>query len=177
MLTKVDYTRLPRVPVWRRGVAFAIDFCCAWLLSSLLGANLITGGWIIVFVLAWLGLRVLLPYGNQGQSLGRWALDMKLIDFQLGKSPGLQALLKREGVAGGGAVLAAITLNNITNFGALLLLLPLALDCGMTLSEPEFRQAFHDRIARTIVAPTRRGYSLDLKVKRLLAQLRQSVRR
>ena len=37
-------------------------------------------------------------------------------------------------------------------------------------------QAFHDRIARTVVAQTRRGYSLDLKVKKLIAQSRQRVK-
>jgi len=40
---------------------------------------------VVVFVLAWWGAAVLLVYRNQGQSLGRWALDMKVLDPELGK--------------------------------------------------------------------------------------------
>lgn len=175
MITKMDYTRFPRVQIWRRGVAFLIDFVGVWLLSSLLGGNL--PAFVVVFVLAWLGLRVLLVYRNQGQSLGRWTLDMKVFDPQLGKVPGFQALLKREAVTGLGALLVAWPLNTTgpVNFAAILLMIPLAIDCGIALSDPILRQAFHDRIARTMMVSTRRGYSLDIKVKRLLARVRRNV--
>jgi len=177
MLTKLDYTRFPRVQIWRRGVAFGIDFFVVWLLSSLLGGGLpgFQFAQAVVFVLAWFGLRVLLVYRNQGQSLGRWALDMKVFDAQLVKVPGLQALCKREAITGFCALLAAIALSNLTNAGSILLIVPLAIDCGIALSSN--RQAFHDRIARTIIIPSRRGFSLDLKMKRLLAQVRSSVRK
>lgn len=173
---QVDYTRFPRVQIWRRGVAFLIDFVGVWLLSSLLSGN--RPAFIIVFVLAWWGARVLLVYRNHGQSLGRWALDMKVLDAQWGKVPQLQALIKREAVTGLGALLVATSLSTTgpVNFAAILLMIPLAIDCGIALSDPTLRQAFHDRIGRTIIVSTRRGYSLDIKVKRLLAQVRRSVR-
>ena len=180
MLTKVDYTRFPRVQIWRRGVAFLIDFVGVWLLSSLLGGNLpgFQFAQVAVFVLAWLGLRVLLVYRNQGQSLGRWALDMKVLDADFGRVPFLQALFKREAVTGLGAILVALALSNIaTNAGAVLLMVPLAIDCSVALSDTQGRQAIHDRIAGTIMVSTRRGYSLDIKVKRLLANVRRGVRR
>lgn len=180
MLTESAYSRFPRVQIWRRGLAFSIDFVGVWLLSSVLGGNRpgFQVAQVVVFVLAWLGLRVLLVYRNQGQSLGRWALDMRVLDAHLGRVPGLQALFKREGVTGFCALLVAIALSNIaTNVGAVLLMVPLAIDCGIALSDTQGRQAIHDRIARTLMASTRRGYSLDIKVKRLLAQVRRSVRK
>jgi uncharacterized RDD family membrane protein YckC len=180
MLTKVDHTSFPRLPIWRRGVAFGIDFFCVWLLSNLLGGSLpgFQVAQVVVFFLAWLGMRVFLVYRNQGQSLGRYALDMKVIDTRLGSVPGLQALCHREAITGFGSLLVAIALANLaTNVGAVLLMVPLAIDCGIALSEPERRQAFHDRLARTLIVPTYRGYSLDLKVKRLLAQVSRSMRR
>lgn len=180
MLTQVHYTRLPRIPIWRRGVAFGIDFFGVWLLSYLLGGNL--PGYqlaqIVVFVLAWLAMRVLLVYRNRGQSLGRWALDMKVIDARLNSTPGLQKLCQREAVTGFETLLVAIALANLaTNAGAILLMLPLVLDCSLALTESDRRQAFHDRLTQTIVVPSRRGYSLDLKVKRLLAQVSRYVRK
>lgn len=178
MLTKVDHTRFPRVPIWRRGIALGIDFFVVWLFSSLLGGSLpnFQVAQVVIFLLAWLSLRVFLTYGNQGQSLGRWALDMKVLDAEYARLPGLQALFKREGITGLGASSIAIALNNIT-LGATLLLLPLAIDCGLALCDPELRQAFHDRIARTMVISTRRGFSLDIKVRRFLAQAQQSMRK
>lgn len=179
MLTKVDYTRFPRVPLWRRGLAFGIDFFCVWLPSILLSNGLPGFGiaQIVVFAIAWFILRVLVVYRNQGQSLGRYALDMKAIDARLNRTPGLQVLCQREAVTGFGALLVAIALaNSATNAGAVLLVLPLALECGLAITEPERRQAFHDRLAHTLVVPSRRGYSLDLKVKRLLAKARRNVR-
>jgi hypothetical protein len=58
----------------------------------------------------------------------------------------------------------------------MLLLLPLAIDCSVANFDPQLQQAFHDRIAGTMVVATRRGYSLDLKVKRWVAQLRRFVK-
>lgn len=178
MLTELAYTRFPRLQIWRRGVASLIDFVGIWLLSSLLGGNRpgFQVAQVVVFVLAWWGARVLLVYGNQGQSLGRWALDMKVLDPELGKVPSMPSLAKREAVMGFCALLVAIALGNIaTNAAAVVLMVPLAIDCGFALSDNTQRQAIHDRIARTMIVSTRRGYSFDIKVKRLLAQLRRRV--
>lgn len=176
MITQTAYSRFPRVQIWRRGAAFGIDFLGVWLLSSLLAGN--NFAFVIVFGLGWLGERVFLVYRNQGQSLGRYALDMKVLDPDLGKVPGLQILAKREAIVGFCALLAGIALNNfLTDAGIVLLLIPLAIDCGLALGDPQGRQAIHDRLARTIIISTQRGYSLDLKVKRLVAQVRSRVRR
>ncbi|XTZ12400.1 MAG: RDD family protein, partial [cyanobacterium endosymbiont of Rhopalodia inflata] len=44
---------------------------------------------------------------------------------------------------------------------------PLLVDCGIVLGDQELNQAFHDRIAGTIMVQTNRGFSLDLRLKRL----------
>lgn len=58
----------------------------------------------------------------------------------------------------------------------LLLSAPLAADCGVALADQDVQQAFHDRVAQTIVIQTRRGFSLDLRLKQLVAQMRRRVR-
>jgi uncharacterized RDD family membrane protein YckC len=163
--------RPPKIPLGRRGWAFGIDFVAAWLVSSLLGGN-----WV-VFLLVWFGLRVILPIRNFGQSLGRYALDIKLVDDRFYKTPGFMELAKREGITGIGAMLAAIALaqlNPATGF-YLLFLLPLGLDCGVAFADPTAQLAFHDRVAGTLVVGVRRGYSLDLKVKKWVAIVRNRV--
>ncbi|PPS40246.1 RDD family protein [Chroococcidiopsis sp. TS-821] len=177
MKTSPDYTRFPRVQMGRRAVAFAIDFLGVWLLSSLLGGrDRFSWAQAIVFLLAWYGTRVFVVARNHGQSLGRWALDMKVLDVELGKVPSLQALVLRESIVGLGAMLAAIAFNNFfTSAGNILLLLPLAIDCGMAFVDNTRSLAGHDRVARTIVASSLRGYSLDIKMKRFLAQAWQRI--
>jgi len=177
MNTSPDYTRFPRVQMGRRAVAFGIDFLGVWLLSSLLGGRpRFSWAQVFVFLLAWYGMRVLLVYRNQGQSFGRWTLDMKLLDVEAGTVPDLLTLVKRESIAGSCTMLAAIALSNfLMNTGSILLLVPLALDCGIALADSTRHQAGHDLIARTIIASSLRGYSLDIKVSRFLAQVRQHV--
>jgi len=38
------------------------------------------------------------------------------------------------------------------------------------------RKAFHDRFFRTIIVSSRRGYSLDIKIKRLVAKFPRNMR-
>jgi len=60
-------------------------------------------------------------YRNQGQSLGRWALDMKVLDPELG------SFLQPSESNGLCALLVAIALSNMaTNAGAVMLMVPLA---------------------------------------------------
>ncbi|MFM6220594.1 MAG: RDD family protein, partial [Dolichospermum sp.] len=40
---------------------------------------------IFVFIFAWLIFRVVIVYNNQGQSLGRWAFDLKLLEVVNGE--------------------------------------------------------------------------------------------
>lgn len=161
----VPYRRFPKVPIERRAYAFLLDFVAIWFLSSFFRG--ISQG--IVFIIAWLALRIVIVEKNQGQSLGSWAFDMKVIDARFNKIPGLKELAKREGILGGTALLALLGLNiNLSNgLSMLLLMTPLLIDCGLALGDEELSQAFHDRIAGTIVAQTRRGFSLDLRLKKL----------
>ena len=174
MLNEPAYTRLPRVPLWRRTAAFAIDFFLAGLLSLLL-ANLL----VPTFILAWLSMRVIVAAKNKGQSLGRYALDLKVVDPQLGRVPGIMELCQREGILGTGAMLALIGIYYLSpvNAWAILLMIPLLVDCGFAYIDRELKQAFHDQIADTIIVGTRRGYSLDLRLKRLFANFNRDVRK
>jgi hypothetical protein len=58
----------------------------------------------------------------------------------------------------------------------LLLITPLAVDCGLALGDAEARQAFHDRVGNTIVIQTRRGFSLDLRLKKLFTQMSRRMK-
>jgi hypothetical protein len=53
----------------------------------------------------------------------------------------------------------------------------LAADCGNALADEEAQQAFHDRVAQTIVIQTRRGFSLDIRLKKLFAKLRRHMQK
>jgi uncharacterized RDD family membrane protein YckC len=183
-IVRVPQKHYPKAEIGRRGMALGLDFLGVWLISSLLGSNKsgIQVVQILVFVIAWLVLRVLVVYNNQGQSLGRWAFDLKVLEVEgeqvVGRIPELLALLKREAIIGVGALFVSIALGNIiANPTAILLVLPLAIDCGTAFYDTLMRQALHDRYAGTIIVSSRRGYSLDIKVKRLVENLRRNVRR
>jgi uncharacterized RDD family membrane protein YckC len=170
----------PKAEFGRRAIASSIDFVGAWLVSSLFGSNdfgiqIIQ---ILIFAASWMVLRVLLPYNNKGQTLGRWLVDLKVLEIERGRIPDLLALTKREAIIGLAALLVSIALGNITrNPTAILLLIPLAIDCGAAFSDTQMRQALHDRYASTMIVSSRRGYSLDLKVKRLVDILQRNVRK
>lgn len=165
-MTRLPSPRPPKVPLWRRGCAFAIDFVGAWLFSSLFAGNWFS--WLVGFMLAWLGLRLVAANLNRGQSLGHWALDMVVLEEDSNRIPLAIALAKREAISGLAAFLAMVGFANLDTKNAfyLLLMLPLAVDLGWVWFEPEVQQAFHDRVSKTTIAGTRRGYSLDLKVKK-----------
>lgn len=172
---KLFYRRFPKAPVERRAYAFLIDFVTVWLLSSFVGVAL---QWL-VFILAWLALRVIVVEKNKGQSLGHWALDIKVVDARFNKIPDLVTLAKREGIVGLAAMLAMIglTINFRNGISMLLLITPLLADFGVALSDEEMNQAFHDRISETIVISTRRGFSLDLRLKKVFAKIKELKKR
>lgn len=176
MLTRIVSNGFPRVQLWRRTAAFFIDFVAVWLVSGLLASILPILPFFILFLCLWLVFRVFLVVRNHGQSLGRYALDMAVIEVRFSKVPGLLTLTKREGILGLFSFLAATGLSLMaTNPAALLLFVPLAADCGLAWTESS-RRAFHDMLASTLVVGSRRGYSLDLKVKRLVAELARRVK-
>jgi uncharacterized RDD family membrane protein YckC len=182
-IVKVTQKHYPKAEIGRRGMALGLDFLGVWLISSALGSSSIGIQFtqILVFICAWLVLRVLVAYNNQGQSLGRWAFDLKVLEVEngqvVGRIPQLQALLQREAIIGGGALCISIAIANIwANPTAILLIIPVAIDCGAALSDNQMRQALHDRYARTIIVSSRRGFSLDLKIKRLVGKVRRNMR-
>ena len=167
------YRRFPKVPLDRRTYAFVLDFMSIWFISSFF-RGILQG---LIFVICWLTSRVILTEKNQGQSLGSWAFDIKVIDVQFSKIPGLVKLAKREGIIVLVELLATIGLKMSFHNGLsmLLLIMPLLVDCGIALGDQNLNQAFHDRIAGTIVVQTYRGFSLDLRLKKLQLIVRDKI--
>jgi len=161
------------VPMDRRILAFAIDFFTTAFVS--LGAG---SAYIVIFLLVWYGMRVVAVAMNQGQSLGRWAVNIKVVDPRQRRIPGLLELFKRETIAGVGSLFVVIGLANFSPVNAWVLFTPIPLlaDCCLAFGDPDYRQAFHDRVIGTMMAQTRRGYALDLKLKNLFAQSRQRMK-
>ncbi|MDJ1178478.1 RDD family protein [Roseofilum sp. BLCC_M91] len=163
----------PRAPLSRRTAAFAMDLTLIWLFCAIAGRSL----FLPAFVLAWFTARIFVVLKNKGQSLGRYAFDLRVVD-STGRTPLFSDLLKREAILGVGSILALGGLNalNPANAWSLLLMLPLGVDCGWAFAETNWRQAFHDQVAGTLMVQSRRGYSLDLKLKQILAQLQKRMR-
>jgi hypothetical protein len=172
---RIEPRRFPKVPFDRRIGAFAIDFLTVWLISAFFGKAL---QWLI-FLVGWAKARIVMVDRNEGQSLGSWAFDMKVLDVRLNRVPDLVTLGKREGTLGLAAMFAMYGLQiNLTNgLSMLLLLTPLLVNCGFAFVDEDLNQALHDRIANTIIIQTKRGFSLDLRIKKIVAQIQKSMRK
>ncbi len=177
-LVKVNQRHYPKGDISRRVMALGIDFFGPWLLSSIVRTNQIgiQLAQIFVFIFAWIIFRVVIVYNNQGQSLGRWAFDLKILEVANGeivnRIPQFQTLLLREGIICLSSLFLSIFLANIIlNPAAVVLLLPLVIDGGAALSDTQMGQAFHDRFFKTVIGSSRRGYSLDIKVKRVVERV------
>ncbi len=170
--------QLPKAPLSRRVAAFSIDAGVIWFLSAIISNNWFT--FILFFMVLWIIIRVLMAYKNQGQSIGHFALDMKVLDTRYQRTPGILELSKREGVLALAGSLAMVGISNLTsgNAAVLLLIMPLFLDFTVALVDLErYQQAFHDRVSQTIVVGTMRGYSLDIKLRWLVDEARRYMRR
>ena len=175
-LAKPEYRKYPKVPIDRRAWAFIVDFLSIWFISLFFASNIFFQ-WL-VFIPAWLISRVVIVEKNRGQSLGNWAFDIKIIDPRFNRIPELKNLAKREGMLAIGAALAIAGLQNFTSGLSLLLLLtPLAVDCSLALIDEETNLAGHDRISQTFLVQTERGFSLDLRLKKIFGQIQRSMRR
>lgn len=168
-----SYRRFPKVPIDRRAYAFLLDFVTVWFLSSFF-QGLVKD---LVFLVVWLILRVIIVEKNQGQSLGNWSFDIKVIDLRFLRVPGLKELTKREAILGFAAMLAMVGLNiNFKNgLSMLIFITPLIIDCGIAIGDEEYNQAFHDRVSNTIVIQTKRGFSLDLRLKKLWKIIKEKI--
>lgn len=167
----------PRVPTWRRFAALGTDLFVVGLLSSLISSNGVLR--FLVFILFWFTLRVFLVAKNQGQSLGRWAFDQKVIDSRYNRTPGILELSKREAVMGISVFLALLGFGGLAsgNAGVLLFWLPISVDGGLVLFDTTRNpQTFHDRIAKTLVIGTQRGYSLDIKIRYWVDKIKKDMK-
>ncbi|MBF2002759.1 MAG: RDD family protein [Synechococcales cyanobacterium C42_A2020_086] len=175
MSSDLPPVRYPKVPLGRRSAAFCIDLFTVGLVSASIGPTPIALG--LVFIPAWLGMRVVLVSKNHGQSLGWWAMDMRIADQLDGRIPELKTLLKREGLLGGAAFLAWLGLLSLSPATpwAPLCFVPLAIDCSAAFADSR-QQAFHDQWAETVLVPSRRGFSLDLKIRQLLADVQNRMK-
>ncbi len=168
--------RYPRAPLTRRLYALWLDFAAVWLASLLLGGILGrgVGPQILAFIVVWLGMRVVLAGNWLGQSLGRWAFDLTLIDERDGRIPAPVDLLKREAITCGVLVLALLGFRPGAVTGpleVLLCLAPAIADFVVAIADEDYRQALHDRVARTLVLPSKRGYSLHERLRGWIEEL------
>ncbi len=167
--------RYPRVPIQRRIYAFLVDFLVVWLVSALVGIAIFQ---FIAFLAAWWGLRVYAVRRYQGQSLGRWAFDVEIIDGKRAKLPRLEVLTKRELTLGAIALLGVIGLQyGLPNvLTAIILTAPLFVNLVIAVGDEENQQGVHDRLVDTVIVPSRRGYSLDIRIRRWVDQISDRMR-
>ncbi|MDX1978606.1 MAG: RDD family protein [Pseudanabaenaceae cyanobacterium bins.68] len=161
------YTRLPLASLSARIGGFVIDFFACYLLALLLKELL---GWGIgaqfLFVPVWLSDRVLF----NGQSLGRWAMSLRVVNLNYGKPTGALLLLRRESLI---LVFLLLLLNSLDQNGMITSLtlfapLPLVADLVFAAADTLKRQSVHDRLGESIVIFTRKGWQLDLKLTKWL---------
>jgi uncharacterized RDD family membrane protein YckC len=161
------YNRLPLASLPTRLGAFVIDFLACFLLAQLIRELLgLSGGfWLqFIFMPIWLSDRALV----NGQSLGRWAMSLKVVNMNYGKPTGTLALLKREGL-----ILAFLLLiiNSLDSSGMITSLtifapIPLIVELVFASADTLKRQTIHDRLSESIVVFTRKGLQLDLKLSK-----------
>lgn len=170
------YRGYPKVPIKRRAGAFGIDLLAVWFLSAIVGKGLVQ---FLLFMGFWWVLRVVVADKNQGQSLGNWSLDIKVIDLRYSKVPDLLTLSKREAIAGMAAYLATCGLSLILNNGisTVILILPLLANFLVAVGDNEYSQAFHERVTETITIGCDRGFSLDLRLLDLLDEIKDKMRK
>ncbi len=161
------YNRLPLASLPTRLGAFVIDFLACFLLAQLIRELLgLSGGFWLqsLFIPIWLSDRALV----NGQSLGRWAMSLKVVNMNFGKPTGTLALLKREGLI---LTFLLLLINSLDDKGMITSLtifapIPLIVELVFASADTEKRQTIHDRLSESIVVFTRKGLQLDLKLSK-----------
>ena len=149
----------------KRAGAFAIDFGIglgasyfAQGVASMFGAGPETVALMGygAFFGTWLVNRA---YGQSttGQSVGKWALNIKTVDTQTDEPPSLIRSVAREGVS---SLLIATEALGV----------PLVADSLFAVFDKDKRQSLHDRAARTQVVNCEEGYQLDAKLSEFLEE-------
>ncbi|MDX2273100.1 MAG: RDD family protein [Cyanobacteriota bacterium] len=159
-----------KLATWQKRLgSFALDFGiglgAAYLaqgVAALFGAG---GGAVDMvgygaFFAAWLANRGYLQSRPEGQSIGKWLLNIKTIDTETEQSPHVIRSVAREGV------LSVLILTEA-------LVVPLAADALFALFDKEKRQSLHDRAGRTQVVEAETGFHLDEKAVKLLQEMVQ----
>lgn len=174
------YSRLVLARLSQRNAALLVDFiACAFLgqlIEALLGLSN-SGLGLVIFGLAWMLNRVFIAGKNQGQSLGRWLLSIRVVDMMYGKSAGVFELAKREAAIYlcMALVLAGFNSGGLTNTISLFALIPIVIDGVIALADSEKMQTVHDKLGGTIVIVSRKGLQLDQKITKLLGQASRSA--
>ena len=161
------HNHFSKAPFDRQIYAFFLDFITIWFLSSFFRGVLQK----IVFIFIWLILQIGIVNKNKGQSLGNWAFDLKIISVRFGCMPRLDEMLKREITLGSLALLAMLGLNINFNNGLsmLILIAPLIVDfCTALGNQKRYSQTLHDMVGNTTMIQAQRGFSLDLRIKKML---------
>ncbi|NJL43439.1 MAG: RDD family protein, partial [Pseudanabaena sp. SU_2_4] len=153
---------------------------CAFLgqlIEALLGLS--NSGLGLSNFLAWPGCSIVfLSRGkNQGQSLGRWLVSIRVVDMMYGKSAGVFELAKREAAIYlcMALVLAGFNSGGLTNTISFFALIPIVIDGIIALADSEKMQTLHDKLSGTIVIVSRKGLQLDQKIAKLLGQASRSA--
>jgi uncharacterized RDD family membrane protein YckC len=174
------YSRLVLARLSQRNAALIVDFiACAFLgqlIEALLGLSN-SGLGLVIFGVAWMVNRVFIAGKNQGQSLGRWLVSIRVVDMTYGKSAGVFELAKREAAIYlcMALVLAGFSSGGLTNTISLFALIPIVIDGVIALADSEKMQTIHDKLAGTIVIVSRKGLQLDQKITKLLGQASRSA--
>ncbi len=157
-----------KVATWQKRVgAFALDFglglgACylAQGAATLFGAGAESVSMIGygTFFGAWLVNRGFLQSRPQGQSFGKWLLNIKTIDTETEQSPTVIRSMAREGVTSLFILTEALAV-------------PLIADGLFSVFDKEKRQSIHDRAGRTQVVEAEEGFHLDEKAKQYLQEL------
>jgi len=167
--------RYPRVPIQRRLYAFAVDFLAVWFVSAMAADPFLQ---FVIFIAAWIALRVFVVGRYRGQSLGRWLFDLLVIDPRWRRVPELLSLTKREAPLAVAAYMAAagaqFGLPNPLSF--VILLSPLLADLIVAIADIN-QLALHDRFGETLIVPTKRGFSLDVRMRKWVALLSDRVQK
>jgi uncharacterized RDD family membrane protein YckC len=173
------YNRFSLAQMGQRTAASGIDIVVCLMLSSLLeallGIDVVSGGGELIFCFVWLFNRVLLTTKNQGQSVGRWSMNLRVVDTEFGKTANVIALLRREAAILVAMIIWIASLDSLTG-AVILALVPIVIDIAPAFVDIDRRQAIHDKIGDTIVINSRKGFELERKLLSFFGQANKFVR-
>jgi uncharacterized RDD family membrane protein YckC len=173
------YNRFSLAQMGQRVAASGIDIVVCLMLSSfleaLVGIDVVSGAGELIFCFVWLFNRVLVPTKNQGQSVGRWAMNLRVVDVEFGKTANVVALARREATVLIAMLIWIASLDSLTG-AVILALIPVVVDIAPAFVDIDRRQALHDKVGDTIVINSRKGFELERKLLSFFGQANKFVR-